>query len=826
MDAGRDSVGPPAAEDGGAGREMEADGQRAAEPDVADGAAGTGTADELGASSGAMPDVPDGNADEAGAGAAADGDASASKSPSNLFASAGLDDSDILDDGGSSSSESALSLREQVKEVPQLPGVYLWKNAEGEVIYVGKAKQLRSRMMQYIQQSDERVMIPFLMEQARSFDYIVVDNEHEALVLEKNLINQYEPYFNVDFRDDKSYPYIAITEGDRFPAIKYTREKHIPTTRYFGPYTDSRAARNLIDVVRHVIPICSASCVQYKAMRRQLESGRGYAADEACFDHHVGLGPGPCCGACTEEEYAESVAAVERFLSGQRREVVDKLQGQMDEAAANLDFERAARYRDRIETVQSLRSEQHVELSRDLDCDVVGFCREDTISGVNVFVVREGAIVNTCEFILDKGLDVPIGDLVETFLVRYYDRATEIPREVVVEDQVEDAGALEEWLTGKLASKHGAKVHIKVPVRGEKHDLLQLAQGNARHSLQRFKVRTRYDEQRVNEALLQLESALALPGPPMRIECYDISTIHGKHSVASMVVFTGGRVDSSQYRRFKIKMKTPESNDVAMMRETLERRFSEKNRADGRFGSKPDLIVLDGGKPQLNAVHAQLEEMGLGDIPLAGLAKSDEELYVTWSDEPVYLPLGSSALYLVKHVRDEAHRFAITYHRQLRGKGMTESVLDSVPGLGPKRKRLLLREFGSVKNLRKCSVEQIAAVKGIPRDVAEEVVAVLDQVYNGNDSAAQPVPTLQMEMGDSDAGDGGDATGDVAAGEDVVAGGGLDGGDVDDAGTGHDDAGHHVACECGAGERVAEEGAGTGSAGYVDAGNGTFPRMG
>lgn len=674
-----------------------------------------------------------------------------------------------------SSSRQALDLGEQVRKVPQLPGVYLWKNAAGDVIYVGKAKQLRNRMMQYILQSDERVMIPFMMEQVRSFDYIVVDNEHEALVLEKNLINQHNPYFNVDFRDDKSYPYIAVVKGDRFPAIKYTREKHVASTRYFGPYTDSRAARKLVDVVRHVTPICSASCAQYKALRRQLERGAEYVpaagsdatgamafsecepnqvgsslgsgtvapvacgsapaagSGKPCFDYHVGLGPGPCCGACTEEEYAESVAAVERFLSGQRRDFLDALRQKMEDAAHDLDFEKAARYRNRIDIVKSLQTQQHVELSRDLDCDVVGFHREDTIAGVNVFVVREGIIINTCEFILDKGLDVPTADLIETFLVRYYDKATEFPREVVVEDQVEDPEAIEAWLTGKLGSKHGAKVRVKVPVKGEKHDLLQLARANAKHSLQRFKIRTRYDEARINDALLQLESALALPAPPMRIECYDISTIHGKHSVASMVVFTAGRVDSSQYRRFKIRMQTPEANDVAMMRETLERRFSEKNRADERFASRPDLIVLDGGKPQLNAVRGQLEEMGLSDIPLVGLAKSDEELFVTWSDEPVYFPLGSSALYLIKHVRDEAHRFAITYHRQLRGKGMTASVLDSVAGLGPKRKKLLLKEFGSVKNLRQANVDQIAAVKGVPREVAEEVAAVLDQIYNSDE---------------------------------------------------------------------------------------------
>ncbi len=662
-----------------------------------------------------------------------------------LFDAANDDDS-LLSEGGME--ESLITLKEQVKKVPQLPGVYLWKNAEGKVIYVGKAKLLRNRMMQYIMQSDERFMIPFMMSEVRSFDYIVVNNEHEALVLEKNLINQYDPYYNVDFRDDKSYPFIAIEEGNRFPAIKFTREKHRSTTRYFGPYTDSRSARKLIDVVRHVVPICSTSCEQYRAMHRAYEKDGEYSGangGKPCFDYNVGLGPGPCCGMCTESEYAESVAKVEKFLSGQRREFLSTLEADMKEAAANLDFEKAARIRNRIAIVNSLKSEQHVELSRDLDCDVVGVFREETVAGVNVFVVREGTIINTCEFVLDKGRDVPMADLLETFLVRYYDQTTDIPKEVVIEEPIEETQAIEQWLTEKLASKHGAKVHIRIPSRGEKSDLLQMAKRNANHSLQRFKIRTRYDESRVNDALLELESALALPGPPMRIECYDISTIHGKYSVASMVVFTAGRVDSSQYRRFRIKMETPEANDVAMMRETLERRFSEKNRNDERFGKMPDLIVLDGGKPQLNAVVKQFEEMGIDDVPLAGLAKSDEELFVTWSDEPVYLPLGSAALYLVKHVRDEAHRFAITYHRQLRGKGMTQSVLDSVPGLGPKRKRLLLRTFGSVKNMRKLTVDQIAEVKGIPREVAEEVVAVLDQIYGDGDKTRNALKAQNEE---------------------------------------------------------------------------------
>ncbi len=648
----------------------------------------------------------------------------------------------------------APDLREQISRVPLLPGVYLWKNADGEVIYVGKAKQLRNRMSQYISGTDERVKIPFMMEEVCSFDYIVTESEYEALVLEKNLINQYKPYYNVDFRDDKSYPYIAIVKGDRFPAIKFTRERHVPTTRYFGPYTDSKAARRLIDVVRHVMPICSAGCARYREMNRQIkraeasgtEGGIGaLGSGKPCFDYHVGLGPGPCCGMCTEEQYAASVAKVERFLSGQRREFTEALREEMHEAADELDFERAGRIKKRLEVVENLKGHQHAVLSSDVDCDVFGFYREETITGVNVFVIREGAIINSCEFVLDKGRDVPSDDLIETFLVRYYDDTSDIPREVVIPEPIAETESIENWLTVKLDSPHRAKVRVKVARRGDKHDLLQMAEQNAKHSLQRFKIRTRYDESRINDALMQLESALALPGPPMRIECYDISTIHGRYSVASMVVFTGGRVDSSQYRRFKIRMETPEANDVAMMRETIDRRFSEKNRADERFAKKPDLVILDGGKPQLNAVASQLAEMGITDIPLAGLAKADEELFVTWQDEPVRLPLGSSALYLVKAVRDEAHRFAITYHRKLRGKGMTASVLDGVTGLGPKRKRSLLREFGSVRAMVGLTASELARAKGVPMEVAEEVEAVLTQTFPEQARAARVAAQVALE---------------------------------------------------------------------------------
>ncbi len=620
---------------------------------------------------------------------------------------------------------SDLTIAQQVDLVPTEPGCYLWKGSAGEVLYVGKAKNLRARMRQYTTLADERIKIPLLMDQVRSFEYIVVSNEHEALVLEMNLIRQYDPPFNVDFRDDKSYPYIALTEGEVFPAIKFTREKHKAGTRYFGPYTNARSARQTIDLARKVVPLCSATCPEWRRVQRltqrhpddipmvQMElAERG----RPCFDASVGLGPGVCGGDMGPVDYAKNVRLMERFLSGRRSEFEDQLEEEMRGAAADLDFERAARCRDRLAALRDIGERQQVVFPSPIDMDVVGFWRQETIAGAHVFAVREGRTQRSCEFVLDKGQDVSEGELASSFLKRYYAGGADIPDEVDLGVEVEDAGAIAEWLT----ERHGRKVVIRVPRRGEKRRLLDLANQNARHTLMRFMVRTSYEDRRINEALLELESALALPAPPMRIECFDISTLHGSFTVASMVVFTNGRPDPDQYRRFKIRAPLDEANDFLSMREVLGRRYAPDRMADERFGSRPDLLILDGGKPQLSAAIEQLGDLGL-DIPLAGLAKSDEELFVPWDDTPVVLPSGSASLYLVKHVRDESHRFAITFHRELRGKAMTASLLDDIPGVGPVRKKALLKRFGSMKRLREASAADIAGVPGIGDELAEEI---------------------------------------------------------------------------------------------------------
>ncbi len=632
--------------------------------------------------------------------------------------------------------EKIARIKRELGSVPALPGVYLWKDESGQVIYVGKAKQLRARMRQYVNFQDDRAKIPLLVEAIDSFEYIVVENEHESLVLEKNLIKQHAPFFNADFKDDKSYPFIALTMGDAFPAIKYTREKHRQDTRYFGPYTDGRAARTMVDAVRRVVPICSASCAEWRRLNRKFERGDADALLSSdgvirpCFDSHVGLGPGVCCGSISPHDYADNVRQVARFLEGHHDEFVSAMTDEMMEAAESLDFERAGRMKERIEAIAALSDRQHAVSTRNLDADVIGLHREETIAGVHVFMIREGRIMNSNEFVLNRGSDVPDDDLLRAFLLRYYDATTSIPREVIVREQPEDADVMADWLTERLASPHGAKVRFACPRKGEKLELVEMAERNAQHTLLRYKVRTNYEDKRVNDALLQLESALALDGPPYRIECFDISTIHGSYTVASMVVFTNGKPDKNQYRRFKIKTPLDEANDFASMQEVMRRRYSAERMADERFGKKPDLIILDGGKPQLTAAMEMFGEMNVDDIALCGLAKRDEELFVPWQEcGPVVLPGGSASLYLVKQVRDEAHRFAITFHRELRGKGMTASVLDGVAGLGPVRRKALLKAFKSFKNLRAASLEDIKAAHVVPEEVAEEVFLVLQQ-YN------------------------------------------------------------------------------------------------
>ena len=631
-------------------------------------------------------------------------------------------------------------IKHELNSVPMAPGVYLWKDASGDVIYVGKAKALRARMRQYVNLSDERAKIPLLLSQIDSFEYIVVDNENESLILEKNLIEQYKPFFNADLKDDKSYPYIAISNSDPFPSIRFTREKKQKGVDYFGPYTNSRAARDLIDLIRKIVPMCSSNCATLKKLNRQFKKKRlgesvvyevvDLSKERECFDSTVGLGPGICCGKMDRAIYEKNIERAKKFLRGQRKEIVDELKAEVQLCAEELNFEKAARIKARLDTIISLDETQNINLNNFDNIDVIGFFREETITGVHVLIVREGKIINSNEFVLNKGLDVPMSDLIHNFLLKFYNMRGNVGNSIVLRDADLVDDAMIAWLTSILGSKHGARVSVISPKRGVKADLLKKAELNARHTLLRHKMKSGYDDARTNEALIQLESAFALDRAPMRIESYDISTNHGSYTVASMVVFTNGKADKSQYRRFKIKQELDEANDFLSMQEVIKRRFSKENLENKSFGTKPDLIILDGGKPQLTAAVKALTELGVDGVSAVGLAKRDEEVFVTWQKtEPIVLPSGSASLYLIKNIRDEAHRFAITFHRELMKKGMTSSILDEVEGIGKVRKKALLKHFGGFRKLKEARAEDIISAHIVPEEVAYELTRVLKQ-YN------------------------------------------------------------------------------------------------
>lgn len=624
-------------------------------------------------------------------------------------------------------------MKKLIRNAPQGPGCYLWKNDQGSVLYVGKAKNLRARLRQYVNLEDSRPQIPRLMSEATSFDYVLVDTEHEALVLEINLIQNYRPPFNVSLMDDKSYPFIAITTEDVYPALKYTRERHKPHTLYFGPYTDAHAARKAIDIVRKVCPLCVATCVEWKRCRRYLatsdstqeEVKRWSKQGRPCFDYHVGKGPGVCIGAITPAEYAENVEVAKQFLTGKHKELLALLEKFEQKASFDLNFEQAERFKRRTQIIKALDGEQQICFRHNANVDVCGFWRETTIAAAFIFCVREGRVIRTCDFVLNKGTDISESELISSFLAQYYSETHDIPKRIDVSTVPADSSALTSWLEEKCHYK----VSIAKPTKGERKKLLNTAERNAKHALMRYELKTGYEDARLNRALYELESALGLSTPPFRIESFDISTLHGSYTVGSMVVFEQGKPAKSQYRRFKIRQPLEEANDFASLQEVFERRYAFGHMKDSKFAKKPNLIIVDGGRPQLKAALSILKNLGLA-IPVVGLAKADEEVYTDFQEDPIILPQGSSSLYLMKQIRDEAHRFAITYHRVLRSKAMTTSFLDEIQGVGPKRKKALLKYFGSAKKLKAASAKSISQVPGISKSLAEHIFESIQALKN------------------------------------------------------------------------------------------------
>jgi excinuclease ABC subunit C len=604
--------------------------------------------------------------------------------------------------------------------LPDRPGVYLMKDAQGNVIYVGKAQSLRHRVRSYWQRESaggEAHRIRQAIDRVADLEVTEVDSVSEALLLEANLIKRYKPRFNVRLKDDKSYPYIKVTLADDFPRIERTRKLPADGSRYFGPYASASSVDEAMNLVRRLFP--------FRTCTIDIRDGKRALA-RPCLLYHIKRCQGPCIEAIGKTAYRADIAQVELFLEGNADAVVDGLEHEMRFAAEQQQYERAAVLRDKVRAIERTMESQKMAAFARTQLDLVALARRDDQAAVQLFVVRNGKMVGRDVFFLDAPRDVADDEVLASFLEQFYARATSVPREVLVPRALTDTTALEAF----LAAKRGSAVTIRTPQRGEKRELMELATRNAAEALAREAARWLADEGKTLGALEELAGALGLAAPPMRIECYDISNFQGAESVGSMVVFEEGKPRSGEYRRFRIKT-VQGPNDFASHQEVLRRRFryaaaGKEGDEEARRWTMPDLVIIDGGRGQVSAAKEVLDELGLGDLPTCGLAKEREELILPDREEPVVLPVTSQALYLVQRLRDEAHRFAITYHRSLRNRKTVRSALDDLPGVGPRRKRELLKVFGSAKRVREAPVEQIAAVPGIGPAMAAKIKAHLE----------------------------------------------------------------------------------------------------
>jgi len=602
------------------------------------------------------------------------------------------------------------ALREKLADLPTRPGCYLFKNAAGTVIYVGKAVSLRQRVRSYFQKSSQlSPKVRRMMQDVRDLDTVLTDGELEALVLECNLIKRYRPQYNVRLRDDKHYPYLCLTTSEPYPRLLMTRRIRSDGNRYFGPYTSNRAVFAMMDLVKRIFPIVTCG--------KRFD---GRPVRRPCLYHHMGRCPAPCAGATPEmaEEYQKAVRGAITFLSGRQESVVRDLRREMEKAAEELRFERAAKLRDQIDAVEQVLERQKVISSRMIDQDVVAFVREDGSAAVQMFYIRGGKLVGQNHFVLEgAGEDSDTSEAVQEFVKQYYQTAAEIPQEVLLPCDIDEASIVESW----LRKKRGAKVEITVPVRGDKRKLVEMAQENAAHALEQMRAEMRARLSNADRALRELAECLRLPEPPRRIECYDISNFQSEAFVGSMVVCENGEMNKGEYRRFRIRMHLDHPDDPRMIGEVVSRRLSALLEGDTRFGTMPDLIIVDGGQGQVAAASAAMEELGL-TIPLCGLAKRFELLILPDDPEPVAVPRGSQALYLIQRIRDEAHRFANAYRIMLQGKKHTRSALLEVPSIGPARARALTKHFGSVARMREATLEELTACPGMNRKAAEAVM--------------------------------------------------------------------------------------------------------
>jgi excinuclease ABC subunit C len=615
------------------------------------------------------------------------------------------------------------NIQELLKNLPAKPGVYLHKDKYGGIIYVGKAINLRSRVRSYFHANVDSIKTQRLRHEIADLEIITTDSELEALLLENTLIKKHQPRYNIRLKDDKRYPYIKIHWADDFPKVTLTRRMERDGSRYFGPYTSVWAVHQTLDMLRKVFPYLTCD---------RVITGQD---DRACLYYDIKLCNGPCIGAVNKEEYRAMIGQLMDFLNGKTEEVVKQIEAKMERAANNLQFEKAAEYRDQLRAVNQVVAKQKVISAANADQDVIAFAREKGDACVQVFFIRYGKLIGREYFLLEGTEDESDEMVLQGFLTQFYDEAAHVPKEVLLPQDVSEAMVIEEW----LRHKRSTKVTLQVPQRGKKRELVEMAANNAADTLATLRQQWATDRSKHVTAMSELQQALDLPTPPARIECYDISHTQGTQTVASMVVFVQGAPKKSDYRRFNVQ--TVGNDDYGAMKEVLTRRFHRYRdslagelhdasqigqKKDTAWALLPDLLIVDGGKGQLSMAIGVLHEFGLeNEVPLAGLAKQEEELFVPGKLHSILLPRRSEALYLVQRVRDEAHRFANEGHRKQRAKVGVASILDSVPGVGPKRRKVLLTQFGSLDDLRKATVEEIASTPGIPLEVAEAIKAHL-----------------------------------------------------------------------------------------------------
>lgn len=597
-------------------------------------------------------------------------------------------------------------LERKIKELPECTGVYMMKNAGGRIIYVGKAVNLKNRVRSYFtSQHADSPKTRVLVSHIRDLEYIITDNEIEALILESNLIKEHKPKYNIRLTDDKNYPYLRVTVQEPYPRIEIARSRKKDGARYFGPYTNTGYINETLRLLKRIFPV--RSCKQATFARQA----------RPCLNAHIERCAAPCCGRISPEDYRKMIDEVVLFLEGKQEALIKALKKRMGEAANRLDFEKAAELRDQLSAIEKIMARQKIVTGSFADFDVVNLARGGNVTCVQIFFVREGKLLGRNHFIMEGTEGTEDGEILASFIQQYYDRVDYLPSEILLPERIRD----EEVLAGWLARKKGGRVRFRTPQKGEKQALLEMVGKNAAESLQHeLKIKAR-QEDTAGGALTELAALLGLEKEIRRIEGFDISHIQGTATVASMVVFQEGKACPSQYRRFRIK--TVEGpDDFASMAEVIERRFMKAEAGDGKFGVLPDLVVIDGGKGQLSAARQAMRRRGFDSIPALALAKENEWIFLDHSPDPVILPRDSQVIYLLQRIRDEAHRFALTYHRLLRGKRNLSSVLDEIPGIGPKRKAALLKNFGlSLKKIMNASVEELARVEGISADTAQQV---------------------------------------------------------------------------------------------------------